>query len=914
MTRNGYALLLSSVITSGMGIGYWVLAARLYDEEALGRGAALVSALLLVASLATAGLKRGLIRFVPSSGRSAGRLVRRVYGAGLAISLLYGIAFLAWYRHRTAGLTMLAHGWLPLVAFLAGTAAWGLFVLQDAVLIGVRRATLVPLTNAAFSVAKIGFLVLGVWLLSDDWGVFASWVVPAAATAVVVNVWLFRTGLRRLADDDDTRPPTLGQVVRFNGAEYLAALAWMAANYLMPLIIVARAGAEANAHFYLAAQISYGLFLVSSNITDALVAEGAKAQHGLAAKVRRASLQTAVVLVPGIVVAVTATGLIMSLFGSGYTGEAATTLRLLALAAAPNAVSTVVIAVAHVRQRMWLVVLLQVLMSSLSLGLGWAVLGGHGITGVAAAWLVAQTVTAVVAVAITIQVEPALRSGARDALIGWASRRRAVLARRRAERELAARVAALPEGVVPPGPTRLLGFQHDLLVAMVGQGDERAILRLAAGRQGRRGIAAHRSQLRALHDSAQLAAVRDLIPRTIRSDESANWLLETALAGTPASALAAGAERDAAVGAGLSGLDRLHSATARQLVVDDALVDLWVHEPIATVAEVVRSPGAARGLAALHRRLAAELAGRPVTVARLHGDPSLDNLLFSPDGAELTGIVDWEASAVGLPECDVMILLLARRASAGGEMGDQILDLLDNGWSDEERALLGTSWSVNAHLRPTTLVLLTWLGHVTANLEKTERYRANRWWVRHNVERVLEALAGAGRAAEALAPDAEPEPASIAPTPAPAAGGAPAVPDAVARPRLDTATIRFLVVATAVASWSAYLLDGPSWLRIPLVLGATLVAPAVVIGRCLGTPGPLIRGVIGSAGAVGLSVCGAEVLLYAHLWSPGLWLVLVSGTACALTGRIPPFQPTRPTPATPADVIVRRARADRVAR
>jgi hypothetical protein len=298
-----------------------------------------------------------------------------------------------------------------------------------------------------------------------------------------------------------------------------------------------------------------------------------------------------------------------------------------------------------------------------------------------------------------------------------------------------------------------------------------------------------------------------------------------------------------------------------------------------------------------------------VTVGRLHGDPSLDNLLFTADGTVLTGMVDWEASTIGLPECDLMVLLLARRVSLGGEIGDAVVDLLTNGWNADEQTFLDRSWAVNPQLRPTTAVLLTWLGHVAANLEKTDRYRANRWWVNHNVQRVLAHLAATADPEASLADAPHDSPAE--------AEGADDPADAQTRPgrtRVAASTLRWTLGTLTIAAGASVVLHAPMAVRVVLVLAVTVAIPAAVIGRCLGTPGSLVRGVIGSGGAVAAGMLWAEVLLYAGLWSPLLWLVVVSVATIALTFRIPPYQPTRTTPPTPADAIVRRARSDKALR
>ena len=71
VTRSGYAMVLSSAITGVLGLPYWLLVSVLYPAAAVGQGAAIVAALLLVTSLATAGVKRGLLRFVPEAGITA---------------------------------------------------------------------------------------------------------------------------------------------------------------------------------------------------------------------------------------------------------------------------------------------------------------------------------------------------------------------------------------------------------------------------------------------------------------------------------------------------------------------------------------------------------------------------------------------------------------------------------------------------------------------------------------------------------------------------------------------------------------------------------------------------------------------------------------------------------------------------
>ena len=239
----------------------------------------------------------------------------------------------------------------------------------------------------------------------------------------------------------------------------------------------------------------------------------------------------------------------------------------------------------------------------------------------------------------------------------------------------------------------------------------------------------------------RMAGVSELVPQVLHHDPEDRWLLETARPGTPVAVVERPEDRTAALHAALRALAELHLATCEHVFVGPIELAGWVHGPVATVAAVVRGPRAADGLAAVHDQLVEDLEDRTVTVGCCHGDTSVENVLVDEADA-VTGLIDWESAGRGLPEVDAYLLLLSRRTEwEGGGCGDAMVDILSNGWRADELELLRSSPSWNSHLRPTTLLLLAWLSHVSANLTKTTRYRDNGWWLRSNVEQVLAAVA-----------------------------------------------------------------------------------------------------------------------------------------------------------------------------
>src|SRR6476469_9699056 len=85
--RNGYALTLGSLITSGLGIIYWAIAARYYTADIVGLSSSVISAMMLLAGIAVLTLSGVLVRFTPLAGPATQRLV--IYSYGVSITAAF---------------------------------------------------------------------------------------------------------------------------------------------------------------------------------------------------------------------------------------------------------------------------------------------------------------------------------------------------------------------------------------------------------------------------------------------------------------------------------------------------------------------------------------------------------------------------------------------------------------------------------------------------------------------------------------------------------------------------------------------------------------------------------------------------------------------------------------------------------
>lgn len=395
--RTTYALTLSAALTSALGMAYWIFAARLYPTQDVGKSSAVISAVAFLQVVASLSLDGMLMRFVPRAGHGTARLV----AASLAMCSLVGVAasvvFLATIIGRIPSLGfLLSNNWLA-VGFVLLTVSSGNFLLQDGALTGLRQAPWVLVKNGTFSALKIVLLVpLATWF--SNYGILVSWSVAMLILLIPTNAFLF---LRLIPRHAHTMAHLhehvhLRGLSRYVAGNYVAALFNVGAVSLMPIAVLHQAGSVASAHFYLPWLIATTLRLVPVNMSMSLVVEGAIDSQRLGYFGRHALVHSGRLLLPVILVLVVGAPYILGFFGQGYARDGVPLLRLLAISAIPSIVVVLYLGLARVQQRIGGIILLQGILTVVSLAASYLVLPVYGITGVGVVWLVLQTTAATV--------------------------------------------------------------------------------------------------------------------------------------------------------------------------------------------------------------------------------------------------------------------------------------------------------------------------------------------------------------------------------------------------------------------------------------------------------------------------------------------------------------------------------------
>ncbi|MFC9385317.1 lipopolysaccharide biosynthesis protein [Streptomyces venezuelae] len=395
MFRNAYALMLSTGVSAALGLGFWLVAARYYSEEAVGQGSAAIAAQRLLASLTATTMIGAVVRYVPRAGRATGPLVLRMYLVStVVVAVACGVFLLTidWWGPSYAPLGTLSAG----IFFTASCVGWALLTLQDGVLTGLRRAIWVPVGNAVFSLGKLVLLVLLATAL-PLLGVFVSWSAAIALSVLPLGWLVFRRLIPRQAHADrDREPPGLREIGRFMAGDSVGALFSLAMINLLPVMVAVRFDAAHNAFFYTAYTVGGTMEFMAINMASSLTAHASHSPESLAEGVRGALRRMALLLVPVVLVLVVLAPVILAPFGPEYAEHGTTVLRLLAAAALPRVAVELYIGVLRVQGRTGVLALLQAAMCVLVLGSAALLLGPVGIAGAGYAVLASMTLMAAV--------------------------------------------------------------------------------------------------------------------------------------------------------------------------------------------------------------------------------------------------------------------------------------------------------------------------------------------------------------------------------------------------------------------------------------------------------------------------------------------------------------------------------------
>ena len=93
LTRSADSLLVSTGVSAVLGFVFWIVAARLFAAEELGRDAALIAAMVELSTICQLNLDNVLVRQLPGLRERAARAVAGAYAVNALAAVVVGTAF-----------------------------------------------------------------------------------------------------------------------------------------------------------------------------------------------------------------------------------------------------------------------------------------------------------------------------------------------------------------------------------------------------------------------------------------------------------------------------------------------------------------------------------------------------------------------------------------------------------------------------------------------------------------------------------------------------------------------------------------------------------------------------------------------------------------------------------------------------
>ena len=385
LLTNAGSMVGATLITSVLGVAFWLVAAHDFSQTAVGVASAAVAAMTLLGFMGTLGLGTLLMGELPRREDRHHSLLNAALLINVLAGGILGLGFALVAPLLSSNLGALGQS-LPSTAFFAvGVGLTALAFVLDQALIGLLHGGLQLVRNIVFALVKL-LALIPIAVLVANAG--APWIYTAWAAGIAVSlIVLVRFYARR--EGDGLRPNfALLIEMRASAASHAAVnLALETADLAMPILVVVLLSASANAAFYIAWMIAGFLVMVPLSLSMVAYAIGSADAAGLA---RRFRFTLGISLGFGVIanlVLIPAASPVLQVFGQSYADQATAALHILALGVFPLTLKTHYVAIHRVERR--LRTALPIVWGGTLLELGGGAVGAlaGGLTGVACGWL-----------------------------------------------------------------------------------------------------------------------------------------------------------------------------------------------------------------------------------------------------------------------------------------------------------------------------------------------------------------------------------------------------------------------------------------------------------------------------------------------------------------------------------------------
>jgi O-antigen/teichoic acid export membrane protein len=396
MLLNSVSLILAKVFSLGLGFLAWLVAARLFDATDVGLASAAVAGMMLCVQLALVGVGSSIINLFPRHMQSPTRLLDSAFSIVGIAAVGAGVVFLVFAATLLQQLRLLATDPVFAVVFVLLGLFGAIGVLLDQVSTVLRRGDQALGRNIVVGLVTL-LIIAAVALdraIPSALGILAAWTVGSLA-AVVLGWAQLRTVPYRYRPRLEAG--LARQLVGLGLPNYVLTLTERAPGPILPIVVTELLSPADNAHWYAVWMVAWVVFIVPIQVGLSLFAEVSHRPEAIAEIVRHGIRSSLAFGIAGAIGLTVGGELVLHFLGPGYASAGAGPLRILVWAVIPMSFIQAYFSTCRATRR--LSEAIGVGAASAGAGIAAAAVGGvlAGLTGMALAWLLCQTLTSVVA-------------------------------------------------------------------------------------------------------------------------------------------------------------------------------------------------------------------------------------------------------------------------------------------------------------------------------------------------------------------------------------------------------------------------------------------------------------------------------------------------------------------------------------
>ena len=390
--RNSIYLMLSTAVMSLLGFFFWILNARLYSDEQVGIGTALISVLALITSFSTLGLGNGLIRFLPTSERK-NKKINTSLTIVILTSILISVIYLIFIETFSPKLLFVRENIIYSLIFILSAVFFSMNSISDSVFIAYRLSKFVLIRSTISSIAKLIFPILLVAL--GVYGIFMSMGIGITISFLLGLVFLIlRTNYfpKPIVDINIVK-----KMIKFSLGTYTAGLIGTLPVTVLPILIINLLGAKFSAYFYMDMMIANLLYVIPAATSQSLFAEGSYDEKELKVHLIKAIKIISIIIIPAIIVISLFGNYILLAFGKKYSSEGFVLLKFLSISGIFVSINTIGSIILSIKHKIKLLILLNLINTIIIFIISIILIKmNFGIVGIGIAWTVGQFITTII--------------------------------------------------------------------------------------------------------------------------------------------------------------------------------------------------------------------------------------------------------------------------------------------------------------------------------------------------------------------------------------------------------------------------------------------------------------------------------------------------------------------------------------